>query len=131
MIPPEIWVIIGVCLGTILGFMLNLLKDFFGERQQKKKYLGDLLADLEYNKKLAEEGKHWGYHTLGYVDAKGAKYLFDLPPELRNKIYDAQTITSYLYETRSTGNRAGQIGELRKILEDIIPKLKKYLSSSW
>jgi len=62
-------------IGIVLGFMSNLLRDWIQEKKTKRIYLEDLLADLEYNKKLAEKDRGWGYHTMGYTDAKGAKYL--------------------------------------------------------
>jgi len=58
-----------------------------------------LFRDLQFNKDLAEQSKIYGYHTLAYTDAKGAKYLFDLPDNLRNKIYEAYAIIFWLYNT--------------------------------
>ena len=58
-----------------------------------------MFRDLQFNKDLAEQSKIYGYHTLAYTDAKGAKYLFDLPDNLRNKIYEAYAIIFWLYNT--------------------------------
>lgn len=127
MISTEIWVIIGVVVGAILGFLLNLSRYYIQEKQQRRKCLKDLLADLEYNKKLAEETKRWGYHTLGYNDAKGAKYLFDLPMELRNQIYDVQTIISAFYLYQKDMNYPLEIEKLKEFLESLIPKFERYL----
>jgi hypothetical protein len=63
MIPLEIWTLICIIVGAILGFCLELLREHINERKERCKYLGDLLADLEWNKKLAEERKGFGYHT--------------------------------------------------------------------
>lgn len=126
MIPSEFWILMGVVLGASLGFGFNLLRDYLQEQKQKSNYLGDLLADMKYNKKLADEEKNWGYHTLGYTDAKGAKYLFDLPEELRKKIYDAQTIVSSFYRMDEKMEEK-KIRELEKLLKEIIPKLEKHL----
>jgi len=96
----EIWTLIGVTIGAILGFASNFLRDKINESKQRKRYLMDLLGDLEYNQKLAERGESWGYHTVAYRDAKGAKHLFDFPEPLRTQIYDAQCITSGVYVKR-------------------------------
>lgn len=124
MISSEIWILIGVFVGAILGFGLNFLRDFIQERKQRTKYLKDLLADMEYNKKLAGKNKKWGYHTLGYTDAKGSKYLFDLPEKLRTQIYDAQAIISAFYHKRV---EIEEIKELKKLLESVNLEFKKYL----
>jgi len=86
------------------------------------KYLRDLLADMEYNIKLAEENKKWGYHTLAYTDAKGAKYLFDLPEKLRTQIYDVISMISALYHP---SGEIVEIKKIKKLLESIIPELKR------
>jgi len=89
MIPSEIWALIGVAVGSVLTFMFELIRDRRREKETKGKYLKDLLADLEYNKSLAERDITYGYHTLGYTDAKESKYLPDLPKEIRT---DTDTI---------------------------------------
>ena len=124
--------IIGVCVGVIIGFLLNLCREYWQEKQQKRKYLNDLLKDLEFNKKLAEESKIYGYHTLGYTDAKGAKYLFELPDDLRNKIYSAFAIIFSLYDSGlhlTNQERQTRVEELKKLLEEIIPHFKNYLGN--
>nr|QNO54366.1 hypothetical protein DIMBOPOO_00039 [Methanosarcinales archaeon ANME-1 ERB7] len=126
-----------VVVGVIIGFGLNFLKENIHEKQQKGKYLKDLLADLEYNKRLAEEGRGWGYHTLGYIDAKGAKYLFDLPEKLRTQIYDVQSRASAINEgiTVFFGQKFEDVGDvlnremLKSLLEEVIPEFKKYLGN--
>ena len=124
----EAWTLIGVVVGAILGFSLNLLKEYINERKERAKYLGDLLADLEWNKKLAKERKGYGYHTLGYSDAKGAKYLFKLPPELRNQLYDAFSLTFYLNQRFGYSDQGVTLAEkLEKLLDNIIPQLSEYL----
>ena len=132
----EIWALIGVGVGTAIGFGLDFIKAHIQEKQQKKKYLGDLLADLEYNKKLAEEGRRWGYHTLGYTDAKGAKYLFDLPEKLRTQIYYVQSIASAINEGTTAAfveKKFDAVTEplslviFKSNLENVIPELKRYL----
>ena len=133
----EFWTLMAVVVGGIIGFGLNFLKEYIHEKQQKGKYLKDLLADLEYNKKLAEEGRGWGYHTLGYIDAKGAKYLFDLPEKLRTKIYKVQSIASAINEgiTAFFGQKFEEVGEvlnremLKSQLEEVILEFKKYLGN--
>ena len=129
----EFWTLMGAAVGVILGFGLNVLKENRHEKQQRGKYLKDLLADLEYNKKLAEEGREWGYHTLAYSDAKGAKYLFDLPEKIRTKIYDVQTRasafnagTTKLYDPKFdvVSDRYLEIE-----LEDVVQEFKKYLKN--
>jgi hypothetical protein len=92
MIPSEIWALIGVVVGAAIGFGLELLRGYIQEKRQKRKYLKDLLADLEYNKRLAEKAITYGYHTSGYIEAKEAKYLSDLPEELRVNIDSIQRI---------------------------------------
>ena len=89
MIPSEIWALIGVAVGSVLTFMFELIRDRRREKETKGKYLKDLLADLEYNKSLAERDITYGYYTLGYTDAKESKYLPDLPKEIRT---DTDTI---------------------------------------
>lgn len=128
MVPSEIWTLIGVVIGAILGFALNFLREYINERKERKKYLKDLLADLEWNKKLAKEKRGFGYHTLGYTDAKGAKYLFELPIELRNQIYEAFSLTFYLNQEFEYTDQGVTLAEkLEKLLENIIPQLKKHL----
>ena len=129
MVSSPIWTIIGVVVGAIIGFVLTLLREHIQEQKQRQKYLRDLLTDLEYNKKLAEAGeKQWGYHTLAYKDAKGAKYLFDLPEELRTQIYDTQTLISSIYGTGKALSFQG-IKRLRELLESIIPEFRRYLEN--
>jgi len=128
MIPSEVWTLIGVIVGALIGFLLNLLRDYIQERKLRKKYLGDLLADLEYNEKLVKEGKKWGYHTLGYIDAKGAKYLFDLPENLRIQIYDVQSLITSGY-AKNQGLSCEEIEQLKELLKNIIPEFKRYLNS--
>lgn len=118
-----IFTLTGVILGAFLGLGLNLLKDHLQERKQRTKYLMDLLSDFEYNKKLAGENKKWGYHTLGYTDAKGAKYTFDLPEKLRMQIYDIQSMISANIEKGETA----RIKEIKKLLDNVIPEFKEYL----
>jgi hypothetical protein len=128
MVSSPIWTLIGVVVGAILGFVLNFLREYIQEQKQRRKYLRDLLADLEYNKELAEKGeKKWGYHTLAYTDAKGAKYLFDLPEKLRTQIYDSQAIMSKVYGKGEVS--AEEIKRLRELLGSIIPEFKKYLEN--
>jgi hypothetical protein len=130
MIPSEVWTLIGVVIGAILGFALNFLREYINERKERRKYLEDLLADLEWNKKLAKERKGFGYHTLGYTDAKGAKYLFELPAELRNQLYDAISLIFYLNQTFNYTNRGVSLAEkLEKLLENIIPQFREHLKN--
>ena len=129
MVSSPIWALIGVVVGAILGFVLTLLREHIQEQRQRGKYLRDLLTDLEYNKKLAEKGeKKWGYHTLAYRDAKGAKYLFDLPEEIRTQIYDAQSLVSSVYG-KGIELSPEEIKRLRELLENIIPQFRKYLEN--
>jgi hypothetical protein len=86
------------------------------------------LADLEYNKKLAEEGEKRGYHTLAYKNAKAAKYLVDLPKNLRIQIYDIQRLTSNIY-VRRKGLSVEEINKLKELLDSTIPEFKKYLGN--
>jgi hypothetical protein len=125
-VSSETWTLIGVIVGAVIGFALAFVREYIQELRQKKKYLRDLLSDLEYNKKLVERGESWGYHTVAYRDAKGAKYLFDLPEELRTHIYDAQCLTSGIY-VRRKGLSSEEMKKLGRVLEDIIPEFKKYL----
>lgn len=124
----EVWTavaisLISVAVGVFLHFGLDLLK----ERKERQKYLMDLLRDLEFNKKLADEENSWGYHTLGYIDAKGAKHLYSLPDGLRTKIYEAQAKTSLLYERIDPAMKHQLIRELRSLLEEIIPEFRNHL----
>ena len=131
MMTSEIWTLIGMVIGTILGFALNFLREYIDERKEKRKYLEDLLADLEWNRKLAKERKGYGYHTLGYTDAKGAKYLFEFPAELRNKLYEAVSLSFYLNQTYKYTDKGVTLAEkLEKLLEDIIPKFRQYLKKN-
>ena len=133
----EFWTLMGVVVGVIIGFGLNFSKEYIHEKHQKGKYLKDLLADLEYNKKLAEKGRGWGYHTLGYIDAKGAKYLFDLPEKLRTQIYDVQSIASAINKgtTAFFDQKFKEVGDvlnlemLKSRLEEVIPEFKKCLKN--
>jgi hypothetical protein len=84
--------IAGMVVGTILGFAFELIRDWRREKETKGKYLKDLLADLEYNKRLAEGDITYGYHILGYVNAKQSKYLPDLPKEIRTDTDIIQSI---------------------------------------
>ena len=77
MISPETWTLIGVAVGATLGFIFTLFRDYIQEESQKKTYFGCLLADLKYNKNLAEKGENWGY-SLGSMER--SKYLLDLSP---------------------------------------------------
>ena len=129
MVSSPIWTLIGVVVGAILGFVLTLLREHIQEKKQRGKYLRDLLTDLEYNRKLAEEGeKKWGYHTLAYKDAKGAKYLFDLPEELRTQIYDAQSLISSIYG-KGIELSPQEIKTLRELLDNIIPEFRRRLEN--
>jgi hypothetical protein len=122
----ETWALIGVVVGAILGFALNFLRDEIRESRQKRRYLMDLLSDLKYNKNLADRGEAWGYHTVAYRDAKGAKYLFDLPDELRTQIYDAQCIASGIY-IRRKGLSPQEMTKLKQLLDSIIPRFNKHV----
>lgn len=92
----EIWTLIvaiaGVVLGAFLTYVFTYFRDKRKEKETKRKYLEDLLADLEYNRKLTEKSQIWGYHTSGYTGAKEAKYLSDLPQELLTNIDNIQSI---------------------------------------
>ena len=88
-----------------------------------------MFRDLQFNKDLAEQSKIYGYHTLAYTDAKGAKYLFDLPDNLRNKIYEAYAIIFWLYNTDAEEKiKRGEIRKLRRLLSEIISEFEDYLN---
>ena len=146
MIPSGIWALIGVAVGSVLTFMFELIRDRRREKETKGKYLKDLLADLEYNKSLAERDITYGYHTLGYTDAKESKYLPDLPKEIRTDtdtiqhiilVYRLQEFPSLsLTATRAVGItgdseysplRLEAVKRLKVLLEHVIPKLISYL----
>ncbi len=125
---PEVWTLIvamvGVVVGAIFGFGLTLLRDYIQEKRQRKRYLEDLLEELEYNKKLAKKGIVGGsFPTSAYADVKRAKYLFDLSNQSRINIYKAYNIISDI-------NRYGEgaledLEELKELLENIIPELER------
>lgn len=128
--PNWIITLIGVLVGGVLGFGFSRLNKHLDENKEEKEYLNDLLGDLEYNKKLANKRKGYGYHTLGYIDAKGAKYLFKLPKELKNQIYDAYSLIFYMNQKFDYPQGGGVLAErLEKLLERIIPEFKKYLKT--
>lgn len=128
MLSSEIWTLIGVIIGAILGFGLSLSKDWLRGKQQKTKYLKILLSDLEYNKNLLEKNPPSGYRTLGYIlDAEVVKYLLDLSKGLLSKIYDIQTKTSLLPIPPTAGAESPLFKALSNLLDEVIPELKKYL----
>jgi hypothetical protein len=57
---------------------------------------------------------------LGYTDSKEAKYLFDLPKELRTQIYDAQSIISAFYK----GTTAGLPSGFRSVVAQLSAEIK-------
>lgn len=113
--------------GAAIGFLFARFNKWLDEKQERKKYLGDLLADLKYNLDLAERRINQGYHTLGYIDAKSAKYLFDLPERLRTQIYDIQAFVSEIYD-RPPDKRAGMVSQLKGLLEETVPEFEKFLN---
>jgi hypothetical protein len=131
MISPETWTLIGVAVGATLGFIFTLFRDYIQEQSQKKKYFGCLLADLKYNKNLAEKGENWGY-SLGSMER--SKYLLDLSPELRNHIYDIQSTILRFSQNQIGSNHwpsglaSNEAEKLKKILDVIIPELESYLN---
>jgi len=122
-----ICVVVGVVIGAIIGFVFDLARDHIHENQQKQRYFKNLLVDLGYNKKLAEENKILDYRTLVFN-----KYLHDLPEELRTKIYDAQSIISRIYLPWSGDSQSyvrlisPYLKKLKELLESIIPQLEEY-----
>ena len=124
----EIWTLICVVVGTILGFGLNWLRGYMLDKQRKRKYLEALFAELEYNKRLVDENKKGGYEDSAYMEAKEAKYLYALPKELRYKIHEAQNMLigahikggDYVWERID-------FGRLKELLENIILEFKNYL----
>lgn len=122
----EIWALIGVVIGAILGFGLSLLKGWAQEKRQQKKYLEVLLSDLEYNKKLVNKNTELGYRTLGYINEKGVEYLLNLPEEVLAQIYEVQTKISLLSNPSYIFAKSQIIETLNNLLDKAIPQLKKY-----
>jgi len=117
------WLIGVYFAGFLSGY---LLAEPIKDRRKRNRYLKDLLADLEYNLRLAKKGKVYGYHTGGYIQAKQLKYLHTLPEEIRILIYDAQTLVSEIYNLKEETIRT-KIERLEKLLDELVPKFRKYL----
>jgi len=114
--------------GAAIGFLSARFNKWLDEKQERKRYLGDLLADFKYNLDLAQRRINHGYHTLGYIDAKSAKYLFDLPEGLRTQIYDVQALVSQIYDIQPPDMRASMVSALKGFLEEAIPEFEKFLN---
>lgn len=130
----NVWKLIygfgGVFLGGMLSFLLESWREKKKENIERENYLKDLLADLKFNKKLADKGKVYGYHTLGYKDAKGAKYLHELPENLRSKIYDAHVIMFKLNQRSfSEGDKKEEVDNLKPLLDDAVSQLDKFINN--
>jgi hypothetical protein len=54
--------------------------------------------------------------------------LFELPPDLRDKIYDAMSLTFHLNQTYKYTDQGVTLAKnLEKLLNEIIPQLEAYL----
>ena len=123
------WVIslISVIIGTITGFVLNLLRDECKERKKKKQYFNDLLKEIEFNEIVFKEGRRWfEFQTLAYTDTRSAKYFIELPDDLQMDIRNLYAIIFNLHN-RNIEPLNGNIQKVASIAEKIIPKFKEYL----
>jgi len=114
-------------IGNVLSFVLNILRDFRREKRQERKFFEVLLSHLEYNKELVKKNTELGYHTMDYIDAEGAKYLLNLPKQLRDEIYNIRTKIALLSNPSYIFAKSQIIEALNNLLDKAIPQLKKYL----
>jgi len=136
MVSSEMWGLIYVVVGGILGFAFSLLSvELLNKKQneqKKREYLGALFDELDRNKKLIDNDEIGGYDTSAYTDAKVSKYLFDLPRDLKMKINEAQIILinaqlighAHLYYSDKMENN---MPRLKILFNEIIPEFNKYI----
>lgn len=112
---------IGVVIGTFVGFVLELIRDRIKEKKTKEVYFKRLLKVLEYNLKRAEENRLSGYHDLSLE----AKYLVKIPSEqLWSQLYEIQSIISDI----NSGREYGQITTLVRLLDSAIQQLRELIN---
>ena len=112
---------IGVVIGTFVGFVLELIRDWIREKKTKEVYFKRLLKVLEYNLKRAEENRRSGYHDLSLE----AKYLVKIPSEqLWSQLYGIQSIISDI----NSGREYGQITTLIRLLDSAIQQLRELIN---
>ena len=136
MIAPWVTNLICTVTGVIVGIFGTYLKDIWIEKKRKRRVLENLLNDLKFNKKLAEEKKKWGYHTLAYIEAQSSNYLVDFRDEFRNKLYDAfvkifglnQCIGPEKIFGRNYKPVEKQLEKLEKQLEYLISEIERRLN---